>query len=657
MLAMASVGCGAQATSFVKSDTTLGRVVVYRNGVAYFERYADVQGDSLKLAVPQDKVDDFLKSLTVVDAKTGLPAPISYPSAPNQTGGTIEMKVGGNGPRRLRLSYVTEAPSWKPSYRVTVGKNGKVDVQGWAIVDNTSGEDWNSVKLGVGASSAMSFRFDLKGLRMVQRETLHDNDLFAQAPPMGGAAYGRADNARVVADFDERALDFATKKTSANQPRHAEPLAQAAQAINNEEGRIVVEGYANADDKDKAGASLDRANKLRDELIRNGVDGSRVVATGKGIANGHAGGARIVQELQAKTEAHAPAPIKVAPEVAEPIGTSHFESGTTMTVAKGTSAMVSIMREQTDGEVVYLFDPETPRGNSQFPFRTVRFRNPSDNALESGPVTVFGEGSFVGEGLAEPIPAKAIAFVPFALDRQIAVEQKAEERDDISKIISIQRGVLSTEVKHTKKSSFTLFNRSSEKAVVYIRHTLAAGYEMTKSPPQEQKDERLGGARLFRVEVDALGKKEVVLEEATPIQRTTDIRTNDGLALVKAYLASPAIEAPLRDRIEQLVRLNADMAKLQEQIATLHEQMGEYRQRMDELHAQLVTLKAVKTAGPLMTSLEKKLSEVSDALSKATVDVVSLQEKHMVARVSFQNGASELNVESKGARATAAMTK
>ena len=57
------------------------------------------------------------------------------------------MKVGSASRARrhdakLRLSYVTEAPSWKPSYRVVVGKGGKVELQGWAIVDNTSGEDW-----------------------------------------------------------------------------------------------------------------------------------------------------------------------------------------------------------------------------------------------------------------------------------------------------------------------------------------------------------------------------------------------------------------------------------------------------------------------------------------------------------------------------------
>src|ERR1041384_6000078 len=77
-LLAALTGCGP-TTTFVHSDTTLGRVVVYRNGIAYFERTASIDKDALELKVPADKVDDFLKSLTVVDARTGEPAPIAYP--------------------------------------------------------------------------------------------------------------------------------------------------------------------------------------------------------------------------------------------------------------------------------------------------------------------------------------------------------------------------------------------------------------------------------------------------------------------------------------------------------------------------------------------------------------------------------------------------
>ena len=103
-------------------------------------------------------MDDFLKSLTVTDAKTGKPCPVSFPTRAANRSGTVDMIVqlphGHSGD--VLLSYITEAPAWKPSYRLQVDKKGKVRLQGWAIVDNTSGEDWNAVRLGVGSSSALS---------------------------------------------------------------------------------------------------------------------------------------------------------------------------------------------------------------------------------------------------------------------------------------------------------------------------------------------------------------------------------------------------------------------------------------------------------------------------------------------------------------------
>jgi hypothetical protein len=385
------------------------------------------------------------------------------------------------------------------------------------------------------------------------------------------------------------------------------------------------------------------------------MDASRIVAVGKGEEAGRNGGARVVE---------APAPTSKAPEKTadqkepstptsgDPIGTTHFESTAAMTVPKGTSAMVSILRSQTEGEVVYLFDPESQRGNAQYPFRTLRFRNPTESALESGPVTVFGDGRFIGEGLAEPIPARSVAFVPFALDRQIVVERKNAERDDIARILTVSRGVLSTEVRHTKKVSLTLFNRMGEKATVYVKHAVAPGYKLTKFPDTRSPvpgatdgSDHLAGANLFRVDLEPNGKADIDIEEATPVFRTTDLRTSSGLDMIRAYLSSGTLEGTIKTHVENLVRLNADAVKIEQQIATAHEQMAEYRTRMDELHAQLVTLKAVKTAGPLMGHLEKKLQEVSEQMSKATVDVVTLEGSLMVAKVQLQSAIADFSLE------------
>ena len=134
-----------------------------------------------------------------------------------------------------------------------------------------------------------------------------------------------------------------------------------------------------------------------------------------------------------------------------------------MNVAGGSSAMVSILDKEADGEVVYLFDPESQHGDESFPFKAIRLRNPTDSVLESGPVTVFSAGRFIGEGLVEPIPARSVAFVPFALDRQVVVERKNDERDEIARIITVQRGVFSTEAKHTRRTTLTLFQPPGRK--------------------------------------------------------------------------------------------------------------------------------------------------------------------------------------------------
>src|SRR5690349_6712762 len=115
--------CGAQTKSFVKvDDVALGRVVVYRNGVAFYERSAQVVGGHLQVKVPRDRVDDFLKSLTVVDARSGQPVPVAFPRQQGDDGGnvTMNLEMPTTAPADLRLTYVTESPAWKPSYRVVV---------------------------------------------------------------------------------------------------------------------------------------------------------------------------------------------------------------------------------------------------------------------------------------------------------------------------------------------------------------------------------------------------------------------------------------------------------------------------------------------------------------------------------------------------------
>jgi hypothetical protein len=59
-LALGLGGCATTLPRPIESNAALGKVVVYRNGVAYFERYAALRGRELKLRVPGERIDDLL---------------------------------------------------------------------------------------------------------------------------------------------------------------------------------------------------------------------------------------------------------------------------------------------------------------------------------------------------------------------------------------------------------------------------------------------------------------------------------------------------------------------------------------------------------------------------------------------------------------------
>src|SRR5208282_2752618 len=67
------------------------------------------------------------------------------------------ISTAGDGQRELLVSYISEVPVWKSTYRIVIPNEGKPLLQGWAIVDNTVGEDWKNVELSLVAGAPQSF--------------------------------------------------------------------------------------------------------------------------------------------------------------------------------------------------------------------------------------------------------------------------------------------------------------------------------------------------------------------------------------------------------------------------------------------------------------------------------------------------------------------
>jgi hypothetical protein len=74
---------------------------------------------------------------------------------------TVSITFDGTGSRQARVAYLTETPVWKTTYRLVLDEDKAPYLQGWAIVENQTPQDWRNVKLSLISGRPISFTMDL----------------------------------------------------------------------------------------------------------------------------------------------------------------------------------------------------------------------------------------------------------------------------------------------------------------------------------------------------------------------------------------------------------------------------------------------------------------------------------------------------------------
>jgi hypothetical protein len=172
---------------------------------------------------------------------------------------TIVLTARGSGKRLLRVGYVVAAPLWKSAYRLTLPQDTATTVahlQGWAVLENMSGEDWTEIELTVLSGRPVSFHQALYQAYYVNRPevpvevagrilTQPDRGIVVQSPIAGGA--GKASNAPGLRNKDalgrmeqneERSSLYAAQSAAA--PAAPPGLAAAVDVAEAEEGATQV---------------------------------------------------------------------------------------------------------------------------------------------------------------------------------------------------------------------------------------------------------------------------------------------------------------------------------------------------------------------------------------------------------------------------------
>lgn len=712
---LALVACGGARKPYATTGGALqlSKVVLYRNGVGYFERGGRVAGDVLTIRVRKDQVNDLLKSLTVVERSGGRAVSISMPLDPRAwanaaiatlgpgsgslaevldklrgtpvtlrtTGGDaysgrvllvevvaaeptkddaprepdykvtlldddklrvvrlskvtgitlhnddislqfkrsldatagegmfqqvdVTIRLAGKRSHDLVVSYVVGAPMWKPTYRVVLPENGKGQalLQGWAVVDNTTGEDWRDVKLALTSGAPIAFRYDLHTPRDVVRTDL--------------SAVGST--RRAQATIGE--TGFAEPTPAAAPPSPPPPPPPADMTSSLEEAKMSRRDRAPAAKK-RAAPRTASAPKA-DESISWDEDRATAVDAEE-----------LARSMQARTQA------------ANISGLSRYDLGEKLTVPDGTSTMVAIINQQVEGEETFMFKPGGGGdGYESNPYRVIRFKNSTPFALESGPISIYSGGSFVGEGISEPVSAGVPVTIPFAVEAGLLVSWRVQSTGDEMRLVKIVRGVIEVE---TFARRTTLWDVKSQLArtgetTLYVRHPKAGGNFQLAPRPAGAED--LADAYLIPIKL-AAGASDAKLEvvEQTPSRTTLSIWDSRTLTLFEGILAQGNLDRGIRGKLEPLVKLRQEVGRIDAEIDGKTRTRQELDQRAQETRANLEAIKKDPAAGKLRKNLSDRLEQFAKDGDKLGRDLVELQTRRMEKKIALEDAMQALDL-------------
>jgi hypothetical protein len=432
----------------------------------------------------------------------------------------MTISTAGSGGRDLLVSYVSEVPIWKTTYRVVLSPDSAQPLlQGWAIVDNTTGEDWTNVDLSLVAGAPQSFIEHISQPYYARRPVVQ--------PPLA---------ALLTPQTHEATL-------SVGMGGIAGTVTDAASS--------VVPGVAV------------RAVDGQPRTVAEAVTGRNVSAVG-GVAGGVAGG--IVGGLLEAPALPDRGAIASRLQDIQPSATARelsdlfeYHVSNPISIGRNESALVPIISSRVAVERVSLWNGRV----GVQPLRALWLTNSSGLTLDRGSFTVLDGGTFAGEGLVDPLKPQERRLLSYAVDLGMQIESHlGDERRLMSRVV-IQRGVLVEHREQRTRRVYTIRNNDTVDRIVVIEQPTRTGWTLRGGP---QPVETSATAYRFRVPAPARQTALLTVEEKQPLENRYDIASLTDERLTVLVRDSGNSEG-VKQALQPLLAKKSDVAALAIQVA------------------------------------------------------------------------------------------
>ena len=497
----------------------------------------------------------------------------------------LTLEDNGTGTRELRVSYISEVPIWKSTYRIlfTDARSGKqsATMQGWSVVDNTTGSDWNNVQLSLIAGAPQSF-----------------------IQPLSVPYYSRRPEIPLP---QEAQLSPQTHESGEIAPKDMAMLKEDGAPAPPAAGVAGMSGVANGSVSGFVGGS-------------GGNYGGGLRRVGGGVSAAALEQAAMdTLRVKASTSAFDD---YFAYNLTEPI-----------TIRKNESAMVPILQTKVDAERVTLWSEQ-----QRTPLRALWITNTSKLTLDRGSFTIVEDGSFGGEGLLEPIHPAEKRLLSYAVDQAVRVTTDNAHNSRRVQRISISKGVLEQRSVDISEVEYLIHNAAAEPRTVVVERPVRNGWNIDSDPKPIETTET---AHRFRVEVQPNASARLHIGERHPGAITYQLTNlNDGQF---TYILSQSGNDPaLRQALEPVLAARRHIAEVQARVDKINGRISALRSDEDRQRANVT---ALNNADPSARErFVHDLNATEDEITTAQKELATEQASLEAARAELANKIESLQL-------------
>ncbi len=560
----------------------------------------------------------------------------------------MTISTEGAGPRSLFVSYISEVPVWKSTYRIVLDpKAGKSPLlQGWAIVDNVVGQDWDNVQLSLVAGAPQSFVQNLSQPYYARRPVVplpesanftpqtHEATLIPGGTRLAGRVTGPNGNAiagAIVKAYDSNGALIAETEADGSGSYTLDGLPEGAHKL-----EVEAPGYDRAS---LNGIAMSAGNPVQRDVrlqagssamvvtgsVTTGVLGSgRALGSGAGLGGvGVGSGGGIGSGMGGGI-----GPGNYRPTVAKELGDLfEYKIKDPITISKNRSAMVPIVQSNITAEKVSLWNEQSgvPR-----PQRALWLTNSTGLTLDGGSFSVMEEDTFAGEGVFEPIRPAEKRLVSYATDLALNATSKIDSDSERFTRVRIEKGALIQDTEVREHKTYTIRNEDTSARTVIVEHPVRRGYQLRGDvKPSETTVDWMR----FRVPVESKKTATLLVEEARSVAHRFAVSniTPDNMELfVKQKSIDPTVKAALERVLDQKTVIAGLASKKNERDAAMSKIFDD-QQRLRE------NMKALRGTPEEKTLLQRYTQQLSDQetqlanLRKESDDLAAQEQSAQVA--------------------------